>query len=311
MIRSEFYFLSSDGKTLIHVDQWTPLCREIRGVVQIAHGVAEYAGRYERFARYLCQQGFVVAGNDHLGHGKSMIDGAPPFYFGEKDGWQHVVDDMEQLRLRLIRAFPGVPCFLFGHSMGSFLSRTHLIEYPGRFSGCVLCGTGHQSAAVIAGGKLVADREIHRLGKKGFSPLADQLAFGAYNKPFEPNRTAYDWLSVSEANVDAYVADPLCGGESSLGLFRDMLDGLGIITKQSNIDKMDKSTPVLFISGDCDPVGDMGKGVERAYRCFKRAGVEDVTMKLYHGLRHEILNEASARYVYRDMSDWLEGRIRA
>jgi alpha-beta hydrolase superfamily lysophospholipase len=310
MIRSEFYFPSSGGEALIHVDQWTPLHRPYRGVVQLAHGVAEYAGRYEDFARYLCQRGFVVAGNDHLGHGKSQIDGAPPFYFGEKGGWRHVVDDMEALRLKLIRAFPGVPCFLFGHSMGSFLARTHLIVYPGRYSGCVLCGTGHQSSAVIAGGKLVADGEILRLGKRGFSPTVDQLCFGAYNKPFAPNRTAYDWLSVNEANVDAYLADPLCGGECTLGLLRDMLDGLGLITSQSNMDKMEGSMPILFIAGDQDPVGDMGRGVERAYRGFKRAGVEDVTIKLYHGLRHEILNEASARYVYRDVSDWLEGRIR-
>lgn len=308
-ITSEFYFPSSDGKTLIHVNQWTPTDRKIVGVVQIAHGVAEYGARYAPFAQYLCSHGFVVVANDHLGHGQSQIAGKPMVYFGEKDGWWHVVDDIEALRAQVAKVFPDVPYFLFGHSMGSFLSRTHLIRYPGRLDGCILCGTGHQSAAIIAGGKLIADREIRRLGKHAFSVKADNLAFGAYNKAFAPNRTPFDWISASTANVDAYIADPLCGGNTTLGLFRDMLDGLTFITKQSNINRMDKELPVFFIAGDQDPVGDMGKGVRKAHDCFKKAGIRDLNIKLYHGLRHEILNEASRQYVYRDVLDWLEARI--
>lgn len=308
VIASEFYFPSSDGRTLIHVNQWTPLGGPIAGVVQIAHGVAEYGARYEPFARFLCGHGFAVVANDHLGHGKSLVEDCPMVYFGDENGWRHAVEDMEELRRRTAKVFPGVPYFLFGHSMGSFLSRTHLIRYPGRLDGCVLCGTGHMSPALIAGGKLIAGREIRRLGRKAYSAKADQLAFGAYNKPFAPNRTRFDWISASEANVDAYIADPLCGGDTTLGLFRDMLGGLGIITKQANIERMDKDLPVLFIAGDQDPVGEMGKGVRRAYQAFRKAGVGDVSIKLYHGLRHEILNEASRRYVYQDVLDWLETR---
>ena len=296
-ITSEFFFPSSDGKTLIHVNQWTPSERRILGVVQIAHGVAEYGARYAPFARFLCGHGFVVVANDHLGHGQSLIEGAPMVYLGEKDGWWHVVDDMEELRRRTAKLFPRKPYFLFGHSMGSFLSRTHLIRYPGRLDGCILCGTGHQSPALIAGGKLIADREIRRLGKKAFSARA-----------VAPARTKFDWVSASEENVDAYIADPLCGGDTTLGLFRDMLDGLSYITRQSNMDKMDADLPVFFIAGDQDPVGDMGKGVRKAHDCFKKAGIRDLSIKLYHGLRHEILNEASRQYVYRDVLDWLEAR---
>ena len=308
-IVSEYVFPSSDGRTLIHVNQWTPVSREVRGVVQIAHGVAEYGARYSPFAQYLCSQGFAVVANDHLGHGHSLIANSPMVYLGEEDGWRHVVDDMEELRRRTAGVFAGKPYFLFGHSMGSFLARTHLIRYPGDLSGCVLCGTGHQSAAIIAGGKLVAGREIKRLGKKAFSVKADDLAFGAYNRAFAPARTKFDWVSVNRANVDAYIADPLCGGDVTLGLFRDMLDGLACITKQSNINRMDKALPVFFIAGDQDPVGDMGKGVEKAYKCFKRAGLKDVRMKLYHGLRHEILNEASRQYVYQDVLTWLNDHM--
>ena len=307
-ITSEFFFPSSDGKTLIHVNQWTPSERRILGVVQIAHGVAEYGARYAPFARFLCGHGFVVVANDHLGHGQSLIPGGPMVYLGEKDGWWNVVDDMECLRSRVAKVFPDRPYFLFGHSMGSFLSRTHLIRYPGRLDGCILCGTGHQSPALIAGGKLIADREIRRLGKKAFSARADDLAFGAYNKAFAPTRTRFDWVSAIEENVDAYIADPLCGGDTTLGLFRDMLDGLSYITRQSNMDKMDADLPVFFIAGDQDPVGDMGKGVRKAHDCFKKAGIRDLSIKLYHGLRHEILNEASRQYVYRDVLDWLEAR---
>ena len=215
-ITSEYFFPSSDGKTLIHVNQWTPVGREIIGVVQIAHGVAEYGARYAPFARFLCDHGFAVVANDHLGHGQSLIENAPMVYFGEEDGWRHVVDDIEELRRRTAKVFPDKPYFLFGHSMGSFLSRTHLIRYPGLLSGCVLCGTGHQSAPVIAGGKLVADREIRRLGKKAYSAMADDLAFGAYNKAFAPTRTRFDWVSANEANVDARSEERRVGKECRL-----------------------------------------------------------------------------------------------
>ena len=216
VIASEFYFPSSDGRTLIHVNQWTPLGGPVAGVVQIAHGVAEYGARYEPFARFLCGHGFAVVANDHLGHGKSLVEGCPMVYFGDENGWRHAVEDMEELRRRTAKVFPGVPYFLFGHSMGSFLSRTHLIRYPGRLDGCILCGTGHQSPALIAGGKLIADREIRRLGRKAFSVKADKLAFGAYNQRFQPTRTRFDWISANEANVDAYIADPLCGCPSGV-----------------------------------------------------------------------------------------------
>ncbi|MBR2895189.1 MAG: lysophospholipase [Oscillospiraceae bacterium] len=307
-VRSEYFFTSSDGSTLIHVNQWTPLNRRILGVVQIAHGVAEYGARYAPFAEYLCKHGFVVVANDHLGHGLSRIKDRPMVYLGDEDGWTHVVNDMESIRHRTEKVFRGKPYFLFGHSMGSFLARTHLIQYPGVLDGCILCGTGHMAVPVITGGKLLADREIRRLGRIAYSELADQLAFGAYNKRFAPNRTAFDWVSLNPENVDAYISDPWCGGKTTLGLFRDMMGGLGFITKQSNMNQMDHELPVLFIAGDCDPVGDMGKGVHKAYDCFKKAGLRDVSIKLYHGLRHEILNEKTNQYVYRDVLDWLEGR---
>ena len=305
---SEFYFPSADGKTLIHVNQWTPLEAPLRGVVQIAHGVAEYGRRYEPFAQFLVKQGYVVAANDHLGHGLSVAEGAPRVFFGEQDGWDHAVADMETLHRRLASLYPNLPYFLFGHSMGSFLTRTLLIRYPGGVKGAVLCGTGQQSPLLLAAGIRIANGEIRRVGAGGFSPRANQLAFGAYNKAFAPARTDYDWISANPDNVDAYLADPFCGEPVTVGLFRDLLGGIRFVGKAANVAKMDRNLSVLFIAGDQDPVGDMGKGVERAFHSFRKAGLSDVSLKLYHGLRHEILNERQRRFVFQDVLDWLNAR---
>lgn len=306
--RREFYFPSSDGKTSIHAIEWMPDCAPV-GVYQIAHGVAEYALRYEPFAEFLCGKGFVVAANDHIGHGLSVAEGAAPLYFGEQDGWTHVVDDMHTLRDLMHEKYPELPYFLMGHSMGSFLARTYLIRYPGTVSAAIIMGTGQQPGFMVAGGKLAAAVIGKRHGFDKFNATIDNLAFGAYNKPFEPKRTPFDWLSVNEENVDRYIADPLCGGGATVGLFRDMLGGIGFIAKPENLKKMDLSTPILFISGAMDPVGDLGKGVDKAYQSFVDAGVKDVTCKLYPGLRHEILNEKERDRVYADIWAWIEERL--
>ena len=303
--RKEFYFPSSDGKTSIHAVEWLPEGEPV-GVYQIAHGVAEYALRYEPFAEFLNAKGFVVVANDHIGHGLSVAEGAAPLYFGEKDGWTHVVDDMFELRRQTGKKYPGVPYILMGHSMGSFLARTYLIRYPGTVTAAVIMGTGQQPGYMVAGGRLAAKVIGKKSGYDKFNETVDGLAFGAYNKPFEPKRTNYDWLSANEENVDKYIADPLCGGGATTGLFLEMLGGIGFIGKPSNLAKMDKNIPILFISGEMDPVGDLGKGVKKAYESFQKAGVRDVTLKLYPGLRHEILNEKEKDQVYADIWAWVE-----
>lgn len=304
--RKEFYFPSSDGLTPIHAVEWqveNPI-----GVLQISHGVSEYALRYEPFAQYMNSKGFAVVANDHIGHGLSLADGAAPLYFGRHDGWQHVVDDVYTLRDMTGKKYPELPYFLLGHSMGSFIARTYLIRYPGTLSGAIIMGTGQQSPALILGGRAFAKIEGRRIGFDRFSPAVDQLAFGAYNKKFAPNRTPFDWLSVNEENVDAYIADPLCG-DASVGLFFDMLGGIGFVGKQSNVNTMNVNTPILFTAGDQDPVGDMGNGVKKAYASFQKAGVRDVSLKLYPGLRHEILNESRREEVYDDLWKWIEQRM--
>ena len=304
MVKNEFFYPSADGKTQIHAVEWLP-DGEVLAVLQIAHGVAEYALRYESFARYLTERGFAVVGNDHIGHGRSVAKGSMPLYFGPKGSWNWVVEDIHRLREDMGRKYPDKPYFMLGHSMGSFLLRTYLIQYPGTVDAAVIMGTGQQPAVMTTGGQLLAPLLAGKNGYDQPSDLVEKLAFGGYNKQFSPNRTGYDWLSANEENVNRYIADPLCGGKASVGLFREMLWGLGFIRSSANLKKMDVNTPVLFVSGACDPVGANGKGVRQAYESFRKAGVADVTLRLYPGMRHEILNENGSEQVCLDIYEWL------
>ena len=307
---TEFTFLSTDGKTQLHGMRWEPEGGSVRAVLQICHGVAEHIARYDAFARYLNGLGIAVVGHDHLGHGLSLPEGGTPVYFGEGNTWNTVVDDIYVLHQRIRLWYPNVPLCIMGHSMGSFLTRTYLIRYPGTVKAAVIMGTGWQPKAVIAGGMAVAKAVGAVVGENGTSDLVTNLAFGAYNKLFAPNRTSCDWLSADEDNVDAYMADPLCGADATVGLFRQMLSGIRFNQKLSNLRQMDPRIPVLFVAGEKDPVGDCGNGVRRTYQEFRRAGVQDCTLKLYPGLRHEILNEkAQQQQIFEDIGQWLTSKL--
>lgn len=307
---TEFTFLSTDGKTQLHGMRWEPEGGSVRAVLQICHGVAEHIARYDAFARYLNGLGIAVVGHDHLGHGLSLPEGGTPVYFGAGNTWNTVVDDIYVLHQRIRLWYPDVPLCIMGHSMGSFLTRTYLIRYPDTVKAAVIMGTGWQPKAVIAGGMAVAKAVGAVVGENGTSDLVTNLAFGAYNKLFAPNRTSCDWLSADEDNVDAYMADPLCGADATVGLFRQMLSGIRFNQKLSNLRQMDPRIPVLFVAGEKDPVGDCGNGVRRTYQEFRRAGVQDCTLKLYPGLRHEILNEkAQQQQIFEDIGQWLTSKL--
>ncbi len=301
---SDYSFLSSDGKTDIHVRCCTP-DREIKGVVQLAHGIAEHIRRYDGFMEYLASKGFVAVGNDHLGHGESFKGEENLGFFAEENGWEKVISDMKTLHDMTARTYPGLPYFLFGHSMGSFLARTYIIRFRTGLTGAVICGTGQQAGALVAAGKLLSGIEIKKNGAKYKSELLNNIAFGNYIKQFDETRTVADWLSRDPEIVDKYLEDPLCGFIPTAGLFRDMMGGIEFISKASNIGRINKELPVLFISGEKDPVGENGKGVIRAYKKFIAAGISDVTLKLYPDCRHEILNEYGKEEVMSDVGAWL------
>lgn len=300
---TEFTFSSKDGAHKCHTSLWTPDGKP-RAVVQIVHGVADYMGRYDHFARYLADHGFVVCGEDHLGHGRTVDDGKYG-YFGKKDGWTLVTANVRKLRVLMGEKYPGVPYFLLGHSMGSFLARTYLCAYPGTVDGCILSGTGQEKPAVVAAGKAVSSVVCALRGPDAVSPLS----LGSYNKQFAPNRTSADWICRDEAVVDAYLKDPFCTFKPTAGLVRDMMEGLQYISSEKALSQMDPSTPVYLFSGDRDPVGGNGEGVRKVYGFFKDHGTADLTMKLYPGGRHEMHNEINKGEVYADVLAWLEKHI--
>lgn len=304
----DFYFDSSTGKNSIHARQCAP-DGEPRAIVQIVHGIAEYIERYDDFASFLAENGFLVVGEDHLGHGKSVSCPEDLGFTTETDGWNRMVDDMDKLYELTRKEYPGLPYIFFGHSMGSFLTRTYIVKHPEKPDLVILSGTGHLQKAMVASGYAMANAFVKAKGPRFNGKILNDVAFGAYNKGFEEHRTDFDWLSRYDASVDKYIADPLCGFIASVGLFRDMMYGVKFITNPKNIAKMNKDTPVYFMSGDCDPVGERGKGVKRAYKAFCDAGMKDVFMRLYPGGRHEMLNEINNKAVYQDVLDWINSRL--
>lgn len=305
---TDFTLPSSTGVNTIRCRKLVP-AGEIRGVVQIAHGISEHIGRYDMFMAHLASRGFAVCGNDHLGHGKSAVTEAEKGIFSQNDGWKHAVDDMLALHSLLKAEFPDVPQILFGHSMGSFLSRTYIIDHPDDYDLVILSGTGFFDSLTISAGCAIADLTCRVRGADGDGTKLNNVAFSGYNKRIENARTPFDWLSSDEKSVDAYMADPDCGFICKNALYRDMLHGIRYIVSKENIAKMNKDKPVYLMSGDQDPVGNYGKGVSKTYKAFCDAGLKDVTMRLYPGGRHEMLNEPSRARVMNDVTDWIESRI--
>ena len=305
----DFYYPSSTGKNQIHARICTPDGTP-KAVVQIAHGIAEHIDRYEDFMRFLAENSYVAVGNDHLGHGKSAATPDELGIFAEENGWNYVIEDMRKLREKVLEQYPGLPYVFFGHSMGSFLTRTFLIKYPALYDAAILSGTGQQSAALVNGGYLAAQLLTKKNGPRSSGQTLNDMAFGSYCKRIENPRTPFDWLSRDNDTVDRYIADPLCGFICKTSLYRDMMGGLKFLTDQKNINKMNRNAPVYFMSGAEDPVGDYGKGVEKAYKAFCRAGLTDVMIRLYPGGRHEMLNELNRSEVMQDILSWLNDRIK-
>lgn len=299
----ESMYLQSAGSGRIYCRVWEPEGTP-RAMVQIVHGIAEHVERYDEFARFLTGHGILVAADDHMGHGKSIGEGDTQGFF--TGGWEAAVADSRQLQEKMMEAYPDVPCFLLGHSMGSFMARTMLFRYPeSGIRGAIISGTGWQPALMLKAGLALCRHEEKKHGEKNTSDALNKIVFGGYNKKFKPNRTPYDWICSDEAVVDRYAADPLCGFDATIGLARDMLTGIGLIQDKSNLAKMKKDLPVWFFAGDQDPVGNMGKGVRQAAEAFREAGMENVTVTLYEG-RHEMLNEKNRTRVFADVLAWVE-----
>ena len=259
---------------------------ETKAVIQVIHGMAEYIGRYARLAADLNRQGIAVAGISLRGHGPNAETLG---WFAEKDGWDTLIADQLEVTRRLRARFPGVPLVLLGHSMGSFLAREYAINYSSAIDALVLSGTGHYPLPLCSSGFLLASLSK----KKKPAEFVNGIAFKGNNKPFKPARTDFDWLTRDERHVDSYIADPLCGFTFTGSAFHDFFGGLMRLCKTSRLNTVRKDLPVLLLSGDRDPVGQMGKGVETTAEDYRKAGLGDITVRIYKDGRHEMFNETN------------------
>ena len=307
-MKREFYYPSKDKRTQIHAIEWIPET-EVRGVLQIAHGMVEFIDRYDRFATFMASKGFYVVGNDHLGHGKSVTDEKQLGFFAEKEGNLCVIGDMQQLREDTRKKYPDVPYFLLGHSMGSFLTRQYIEVHGDGLAGAIVMGTGYQPMATLNLG-ICLTGVLHRVkGGHHRSAMVNNMALGSYNKTFEPGRTKNDWLTKDEAIVDAYEANPLNQFVFTVNGYNNLFRGMRFAQQQTNLDKIPKDLPILVVSGQNDPVGEFGKGPKIVAETYRKTGIKDVTLKLFPDDRHEILNELDKEAVDQYLLEWIEARM--
>jgi len=307
-MKKHIYYPSSDGKTKLHGIIWMPETMP-RAILQISHGMVEYAERYEGFAEYLNKQGILVAGNDHLGHGRSCTTEEQKGYFAKKKGDICALQDLHRMTLLLQKKYPDIPHFLFGHSMGSFFARRYLSMYPNEIDGAIICGTGWKPEPLLMGGLFVVKLLSFLRGDHYRSGFVTKLAFGNINKAFEPVKTSKDWLSRDVKVAEKYLADPNCGFLFTLNGYRTLFRSMLLAQDKELLQKMDEDLPVLFIAGEMDPVGDFGKGVKKAVNAFYTSGMQDVECILYPEARHELTNELNKEEVFQDVLEWLEFHI--
>lgn len=304
----EFYFKSSTGKDL-YAKKWydEKLDYEYKAVVQLVHGMEEYISRYDDFANYLAEKGFLVVGHDHIGHGKSVKDDSELGHMDCKDGWFRMTEDIHILQNQIAKEYPSIPYFLMGHSMGSLLVRTYATIYNDNLTGIIISGTSGQKSMLHLGLFLTKTIKFFKGGKYK-SNLLRKLVSGSFNDKFKPTRTEADWITSDEKKVDEYISIANPNRKFTVESYLQMMKGSIYLNKIANI-KNTPNIPILIFSGDKDPVGEMGKGVERVYNMLKQVGIEDITLKLFKDGRHEMLNEVNRNEVYQFILNWINNKI--
>lgn len=308
MGKTEHELPSKDGIHKLHVVLWEPE-GNVRGVLQISHGMIEMIDRYDDFARYLNENGFAVIGNDHLGHGVTAGSDADLGYFCRKNMSATVVADLHRVTVYAKKHYKDVPFFLLGHSMGSFMARRYIMTYGSELTGAIIVGTGKQSAFALAAGKIMSALIRLFKGDRYRSELIERCIFDGYQKHIENPRTQCDWITRDDAIVDFYCENKYCNFKFTVNGYRTLFEVFTFIQKDKNIRRIPCELPLLFLAGGMDPVGDYGKAVNEVCRDYKKKGINDVSMKLYPDDRHEILNELDRKQVYEDVLRWMEKHV--
>lgn len=298
---------SNDGVHKLHVVVWQPN-GEPKAVLQLSHGMIEFIERYEGLAQYLNEQDILVIGNDHLGHGHTAGRDEDLGYFCPEHMSETVVKDLHTVTEYAKREYPGIPYFLLGHSMGSFMARRYLMTYGDELTGAILCGTGEQTSATLFAGKTAAGILGAFKGQRYRSEFIRKTSFKGYNDRFE-KRTENDWLTKDQSIVDWYNGHKFCTFGFTINGYKTLFEVLTYIQKQENYNKIPKNLPVYMIAGEDDPVGNYGEGVKHIYQQYKDSGIKDISIKLYPNDRHEILNELDKETVYEDVADWIAGHM--
>ncbi|MDR2793893.1 MAG: lysophospholipase [Treponema sp.] len=316
-MRKSEQWIASDNNADLFVRRWSPPDENARAVVNIVHGMAEHGERYNRLAERLTAEGIVVWAADMRGHGKtadsSINDpghGGLLGHCADENAIDVLTSDINVVNNAIMREYPGTPVFLFGHSWGSFLTQNYIETYGTiPLAGCILSGTRGPDGLLIAASKPVMSFLAALRGCRNPSKLAYALAIGPYNRPFKPNRTAVDWLSRDDEEVNAYVADKLCGNMSSVGFFKDLSILLNKIHKKESLSNIRQNLPIYIVGGSADPVGDMGKSPTALVDAYRSLGIQDLEFALYPDARHEMLNETNREEVINNLITWLMRHI--
>lgn len=300
----EIYIPSTNNRNQLHVAIWEPE-RETKVILQISHGMVEYIVRYDDFAKHLNQQGILVIGNDHLGHGQSVLDESEFGYFGKEKG-SAVVDDLYEVTKYAKKQYgENIPYFLMGHSMGSFMARRYLMTYGEKITGAIISGTGYKAAPVLVAALFFTAVIKLFHGERYRSPFLKWLAFHTYNRKIADVKTENDWLTRDAAVVAAYNENPYCKFSFTVNGYETLSDTIKYIQKQSNWEKTPKQLPILMIAGEEDPVGSYGKDVKKVYKKYQQMGCSHIELRLYKDDRHELVNELDREAVYADISQWI------
>jgi len=307
MNKESFYFTSKDNSTKLHGICWMPE-GEPKAVLQLTHGMVEYIDRYDAFARFMAENGFAVIGHDHPGHGESAIDEQHLGYFAKANGYVTIIEDIYQVTEEAKKRFPEKKIFILGHSMGSFMLRRYLALHSDAVSGAIIMGTGFIPALLAGVGHALSCINAALFGEFHRSKMLTGLALGSNNKPFEPARTPFDWLSRNTENVDRYLKDALCGYVFTASAYKDFFKVLKLVAKEDHFETISTKLPILITSGEEDPVG--GKAAcPKVKEVYDKRGFEDVRLKMYPEDRHEILNEVDRDLVFADILNWINERI--
>jgi len=307
MEKIEFNFKSKDNITDIRAVKYIPEGKP-KAILQIAHGMVEFIDRYEPFAKFLCSKGYLVVGNDHLGHGGSVTSKDNWGYFCENDGYKVVLEDLHTLTIITKKEYPNLPYFFLGHSMGSFFARDYIIHYGNELKACIVMGTGQQPLPMLKVAKTITRSNAIAKGWHYRSKTVNAMAMGANNKKWEPSLTHCDWLTKDNTIVEWYSKEPRCQYVFTLNGFYNLFSVMEEISKKEYLEKMPKDLPVLITSGEDDPVGNFSKDPYTVLDMFKEVGMKDVSIKLYPNDRHEILNELDKDIVFNDLYNYLESK---